>query len=223
MKLKFFYFAAILCAFSLTSCYTTHDVAQNSYTFSLLNDDKTVRDTGDVLSYEDSLLRASFIVGKKDIAFTMRNQTSNTAKIIWDESLFIRNGNPSKVMHAGVKYTDRNQSMPPSVVPAGTLFDDVIVPSDNVYWREGYYSQYGSSPGGWEKKELFPNYTSKGDEFRVFMPVQIAGTTKEYNFNFRVEDNKTTYIKERRMDVAKTTWLTVGLTMVPLLILLSAY
>jgi len=223
MKKTSLYLVVLLGALSLTSCYTMHDVPQNTYSFSLLNDDKTVRDTGEALTYSDSTLRATFIVGEKDIAFSLRNQTSNTIKLIWDESLFIRNGNPSKVMHAGVKYTDRNQSMPPSVIPAGTLFDDVIVPSENVYWREGYYSQYGSSPGGWEKKDLFPSYTSKGDEFRVFMPMQVAGTTKEYNFNFRVDDTKTTYVKERRMDVAKTTWLTVGLTMVPLLILLSAY
>jgi hypothetical protein len=123
-------------------------------------------------------------------------------------------------MHAGVKFTDRNQSMPPSVVPAGTTFDDVIIPTENVYWRDGYYSQYGSSPGGWEKKDLLPSYTSSGDKFGVFMPMNIGGTVKEYNFNFKVENSKTEYRKERTMNVLGTTGLIMTITLIPLLFLL---
>jgi hypothetical protein len=189
----------------------------------LVDQKGNVKDTGDALIYVDSTINTTFFVGKKDISMVMKNQTSGTIKILWDESLFIKNGNPGKVMHAGVKFIDRNQSMPPSVVPANTTFEDVIIPTDNVYYKEGYYSQYGSSPGGWEKKDLLPSYTSKGDQFGVFMPMTVGGTTKEYNFNFKVDDVKTQYKQERTMDVAKTTWFTIGITMIPLVILLASY
>ena len=223
MKKNIYYFLAFICVVSLSSCYTTQSVPYNDYKFSLVDQQGNVKDTGDALTYVDSSIIASFAVGKKDISMVMKNQTTGTIKVLWDESLFIKNGSPGKVMHGGVKFTDRNQSMPPSVVPAGTTFEDVIVPTDNVYWREGYYSQYGSSPGGWEKKDLLPSYTSKGDQFGVFMPMTVGGSTKEYNFNFKVNDVKTEYKQVRTMDVAKTTWLTVGITMVPLIILLASY
>lgn len=223
MKNSIFYFLAFICVASLSSCYTTQTVPYNDYKFSLVDQQGNVKDTGNALTYVDSSIIASFGVGKKDVSMVLKNQSSGTIKILWDESLFIKNGNPGKVMHAGVKFTDRNQAQPPSVIPAGTTFDDVIVPTDNVYWREGYYSKYGSSPGGWEKKDLLPSYTSKGDQFGVFMPMTVGGTTKEYNFNFKVEDIKTEYKQVRTMDVAKTTWLTVGLTTIPLIILLASY
>jgi hypothetical protein len=220
MKNTIFYFIAFLCVVSLSSCYTTQSVPYNSYSVSLVDENGTVKDTGDALTYVDSSIMASFAIGKKDISMVMKNQTSSTIKILWDETLFIKNGSPSKVMHAGVKFTDRNQSMPPSVVPAGTTFDDVIIPTENVYWREGYYSQYGSSPGGWEKKDLLPSYTSSGDKFGVFMPMNIGGTVKEYNFNFKVENSKTEYRKERTMNVLGTTGLIMTITLIPLLFLL---
>jgi len=220
MKKTTFYIIAFLCVVSLSSCYTTQSVPYNSYSVSLVDENGTVKDTGSALTYVDSLIMASFAIGKTDISMVMKNQTSSTIKILWDETLFIKNGSPSKVMHAGVKFTDRNQSMPPSVVPAGTTFDDVIIPTENVYWRDGYYSQYGSSPGGWEKKDLLPSYTSSGDKFGVFMPMNIGGTVKEYNFNFKVENSKTEYRKERTMNVLGTTGLIMTITLIPLLFLL---
>ncbi len=220
MKKTTFYIIAFLCVVSLSSCYTTQSVPYNNYTVSLVDEKGAVTDSGEALTYVDSSIIASFAVGKKDISMVLKNQTSNTIKILWDETLFIRNGSPGKVMHAGVKYTDRNQSMPPSVVPAGTTFDDVIIPTDNVYWREGYYSQYGSNPGGWEKKDLLPSYTSTGDKFGVFMPMTVNGSTKEYNFNFKVDGSKTEYKQQRTMNVAGTTFLILGISLVPLLFLL---
>jgi hypothetical protein len=223
MKKIVHYFFAVLFIASLSSCYTTQSVPYSNYSFSLVDDKGDVTDSVGPLTYVDSSLAASFDIGKKDISFVLRNQTPNTIKVLWDESLFIKNGSPGKVMHGGVKFTDRNQSMPPSVVPAGTTFEDVIVPSENVYWKEGYYSQYGSSPGGWEKNDLLPSNLSKGDKIGVFMPMNIGGSTKEYNFTFRIDDSKTEYKQVRTMDVVKTTWLTIGLTVVPLIILLSSY
>jgi hypothetical protein len=220
MKKTTNYIIAFFLAVSLSSCYTTQTVPYSNFSFSMVDEKGTVKDTGEALTYVDSSIIASFAIGKKDISMVLKNQSPGTIKILWDETLFIKNGNPGKVMHAGIKFTDRNQSQPPSIVPAGTTFDDVIVPTDNVYWREGYYSRYGSSPGGWEKKDLIPSYTSTGDQIGVFMPMNIGGTTKEYNFNFRVEGTQTEYRKERTMNVLGTTGLIMTICFLPLLFLL---
>lgn len=165
---------------------------------------KNTMDYGE-LTYVDSLIDISFAVRKADISFSLRNLSSNTLKIIWDETLFIVEGNTGKVMHGGIKYIDRNMFQPPSVIPQGTVHNDAIVPSDNVYWRDGLYGRNISIAGKWEERELFPQYVSlakqddiikkfNGSEFTVYMPIQVKGVTQEYNFRFKVinvADSKT--------------------------------
>ena len=108
------------------------------------------------LSYSDELIAVKFQITDTSIAFTMKNLTSDSIKIIWDEVSFVQNGSAQKVMHVGVKYTDRNNSQPPTVIPPEISIDENLIPVNNVYWREGYYSQYSSSPGGWEENDILP-------------------------------------------------------------------
>ena len=149
------------------------------------------------LAYVDSLISISFSINQREISFSLRNTSPNTLKIIWEETLFIVDENTGKVMHSGIKYTDREMFQPPSVIPKGTVHSDVIVPTDNVYYKDGIYGAYVSVAGGWEERELFPqtvpvsnqeNIISKlkGSEFTIYMPIQVKGITQEYNFKFKV-------------------------------------
>ena len=149
------------------------------------------------LAYVDSLISISFSINQREISFSLRNTSPNTLKIIWDETLFIVDENTGKVMHSGIKYTDREMFQPPSVIPKGTVHSDVIVPTDNVYYKDGIYGAYVSVAGGWEERELFPqtvpvsnqeNIITKlnGSEFTIYMPIQVKGITQEYNFKFKV-------------------------------------
>jgi len=162
------------------------------YDFALMevSGTKNSMDYGE-LTFVDSLLDISFTVRQADISFSLRNLSSNTLKINWDETLYIIEGNTGKVMHGGIKYIDKNMFQPPSVIPKGTVHNDVIVPTDNVYWENS------SSLSGWEKRALFPQYVSlfkqvdiikkfKGSEFTIYMPIQVKGITQEYNFKFKV-------------------------------------
>ena len=76
-------------------------------------------------------------------------------KIIWDETSFIPYGEGKKVMHKGVKYADRDAAQVPTSIPSKTSWSDLVVPTDNVYYKQGYYSQYVSNPGGWETHDLW--------------------------------------------------------------------
>ena len=199
MKLKLFLPLLFILSLGASSCITTYYGANYKYTYSLTDtSNKIVLDTTGIMHFEDSIITVDFSIGQKQISFVMKNKSAHTIKINWDETLFIKFGTPGKVMHSGVKYTERNNSQPMSIIPSGTSHEDIILPTENVYWRDGYYSQYSSRPGGWEERDLFPSndlnkpenkniiLSTKGMQFRVFMPLIINGVQKEYNFNFKI-------------------------------------
>lgn len=199
MKLKFILPFLLLIIIGVSSCVSPYFGENYKYTYTLTDTaNQIVLDTFGIMHFEDSAIAVNFSIGQKEIAFSMKNKTNHTIKINWDETLFIKYGTPGKVMHLGVKYTDRNNSQPMSIIPSGIAHDDIILPTENVYWRDGYYSQSYSRAGGWEEKDLFPSndlnkpenkeliLSYKGIKFRVFMPIIINGIQKEYNFNFKI-------------------------------------
>jgi uncharacterized protein (TIGR02145 family) len=193
IPIKLIFFIWIILAFTNCGVFNTL-----KYDFALMeiSETKNSMDYGE-LSFVDSLIDISFTINKKEISFSLRNLSSNTLKINWDETLYISEGNTGKVMHGGIKYIDRNMFQPPSVIPKGTVHNDVIVPTDNVYWRDGMYGRTVSIAGKWEERELFPHFVSvseqeniisklMGSEFTIYMPIQVKGITQEYNFNFKI-------------------------------------
>ena len=143
--------------------------------------------------YEDSVLKCVWVVGVDRLSFALKNKTENSMKIIWDEAAYIdQNGSTQKVMHSGVKYTDRNSSQPPSVIIRGAQIEDVVIPNDNVNYISGQY-------GGWRINPLFQNFAANqaelntvssqyvGKEIRVLLPIEIKGVTNDYIFNFKVD------------------------------------
>ena len=206
---------------SMSSCYTTSTISTATYSMSLLDKDNNKIDTSGILVYSDSLIDARFDFEEKELGFGITNKTNKTIKIIWDETLFIVDGNSSKVMHEGIKFANRNEYMPPSVIPTSNTLADVIIPTNNVYYKEGYYSQYGSTPPSWEKEPLLPSTLSKDSKIQVYMPMIINGETKEYNFTFNTEDKKTTTIEKRELNSSRSILLVTILTLIPLTILMS--
>jgi len=167
----------------------------------------------DKYHYEDDLFEGFFIVSSDRIFFEIKNKTDHSIKIIWDEASFVDiSGNSGRIMHSGVKYIDRNSSQPPSVVPAHGKYNDVILPSDRVWYREGYYGTYYSKSGGWEHLGLIqPQFeiTSPvqqssqvaisdslklkageqvGKRIGVLLPFEIQGVVNEYTFWFEVTE-----------------------------------
>lgn len=160
--------------------------------------------------YSDSTIRVCFTPTSKDIHFEMTNLTDQNLKLVWDESMITTVGSQSKVMHDGVKFIDRNQYQQPSIIYPNQTFKDMFTPTENVYWRDGVYSQYGSTPGGWEQKPLLldKNYINGGTEvldsakfvdyvtsmknggkIQINMPIIVDDTKrKDYRFDFKIAD-----------------------------------
>jgi len=186
----------VLAAVTLTGCISIAQLRGNTYSYSH-------KLTGDNITdnlYEDNDLKISFSVGTKEIDFEIYNKTDKSIKIIWDETSFIPYGEGKKVMHKGVKYVDRNAAQVPTTIPSKTSWSDMVVPTDNVYYKQGYYSQYVSNPGGWETTDLWltadfnkPETEAvvmklKGLKYRLLMPMEVNGIKKEYTFNFEITD-----------------------------------
>jgi hypothetical protein len=200
MKVKSLLMLLTVSLSALTSCSTLIFGNKYNYSYGLLDNNNSVLDSNASMHFKGSLIEKKFMVGEKSINFTLQNNSGKTARIIWDETLFIKFGSTGRVMHSGVKYADRNSPQPPSIIPASTRHEDVIIPTENIYWRDGYCSSSYSRPGGWETRELFPMYDfnkpdvaeailkAKGVEFQIFMPIQFGEEKKEYSFRFKIRN-----------------------------------
>lgn len=161
--------------------------------------------------YEDSMVKVRIAAGDENVQFEISNRTDHSIKIIWDEASFIdTESKVAKVMHVGIKYTDRNQAQPPSIIPAHQTVDDGAWPNDRVSFDEG--SAYRKAE--WKHQGLVrPSITliraetltspvtpdatftslakgNVGKRMGLILPLQIEGVTNEYTFWFRVTDAK---------------------------------
>jgi hypothetical protein len=163
--------------------------------------------SGDRYVFEDSLLSATLGVAKSRVNFSIRNKSDHSLKLVWDEAVFIEtDGQTGRVAHSGVKYVDRNESQPSSVIPAGSSLSDFVLPTNRIYYREGIYRAYYSNPGGWEElplvlpamKQMSPGDSAaarqfsrganlnEGKRFGVVLPLEVDGALNEYTFWFEI-------------------------------------
>lgn len=153
---------------------------------------KVIQDAGvDKYSYNDSIIDITIYGTKEEFKFTLQNISNHSLKLIWDEAVFVGlDGATSKVMHVGVKYSEREKSQPASVIIKGAKIDDLATPTANVYYDEGTYLRYsGQTIGnGWKTKSMLPSiYRGKdAGEIRLMLPIQVKDVVNEYTFVFRV-------------------------------------
>lgn len=184
----------------------------------------TVQDEGVTkYSFKDDNIDILWYVSGSHFNFKLTNMSDYAIKIPWDEVVYIdEDNNANKVMHSGIKYNERNAAQPASVIPRGTSFSDIVLPTDNVQWREGTYTRYSSIPGGWEETPLFPQYDSAylagtsalpGKTVSIMMPIIIQNVTNEYTFTFQINDLE--YKEEKVNNPLLTTLaITTGVTVV---------
>jgi hypothetical protein len=86
-------------------------------------------------------------------------------------------------MHEGVKYINRNEAQPPTIIPPTAQIEDIVYPTDYVNYEEG-------QNGGWREDLLFPDAPSaskfKGQVIGVYMPLQVNGVAKTTSSRFRL-------------------------------------
>ena len=151
-------------------------------------------------TFEDDIIKTTWIVTSSNIYFDLKNKTNHSIKIIWDEAVFVdQNGESHSVMHSGTKYIDRNNPKPPTTIVRNGKISDIVFPSDYVYYQSGQY-------GGWRELDLIKDYRTTEPEgakkiqelakkeinktIQVLLPIRIEDVTNEYIFVFKINDFK---------------------------------
>jgi hypothetical protein len=131
------------------------------------------------------------VVGKKQIGITVENNSALPIEIIWNDSSFIdMNRSAKRIFHSGVKYADREQSLPNTTIPPLAKVEDEVTPTANAYFVEGRY-------GGWGEEPLFPSEVSpelaektmaslKGAKVALFLQLLIGGRKTPVTLLFEV-------------------------------------
>lgn len=172
-------------------------------------------------AFKDEYIDILWDVSDCHFNFRLANLSDNTIRIPWDEVVYIDADRVAgRVMHSGIKYSDRNSSQPASVIPKGTSVSDFVMPSDNVWWNEWSYADNNYFPGAWEEIPLFPQYGSRedasfsdypGKTVSIVMPIIVQDTVREYIFTFEINDLE--YREERRFSpLWSTVAISTGLT-----------
>lgn len=143
--------------------------------------------------YEDDFIDIIWLVGNKQFEFVLKNKSSHSLKLSWDDISYVdTDGQVGRVMHSGVKYSERNNSQPATTIPKGASITDILLPTENVYYVSGQY-------GGWQEKYLFPRVYSSPEAFNsgapqmvgktmtIVMPIMIENVQNDYTFTFNID------------------------------------
>jgi len=118
------------------------------------------------------------------IGFTIINNVQEPILILWDESAMIdRHGSSLRVMHKGVRFSERDAPQAPSVVAPGTSLSDQAVPTSQISYLPG-------SSGGFMTQPIFNPVTLKslpGQTIGLYLMLKVGETKKPQRFNLKIE------------------------------------
>lgn len=147
-------------------------------------------------AYEDQYIKADFTVGERVIGLQIRNKTKALILINWDLVSLVGPWEQTyRVIHKGVKFTDRGAPQAPSVIPPGYLLNDIATPAENIVWKGDRWimSKMLPDPNGFkllhhgsEKYDQYKEYVLSlyGKHFKLFMPLTWGNQDKLYEFDF---------------------------------------
>jgi hypothetical protein len=155
--------------------------------------------------YEDSLVRILWHADSKQIIFSIENKTDSTIRIPWDNSAYMdENGNSHRVIHSGIKFNNRSNPQPPSVIIRKGRLEDFVFPADYLQFISGdentasYWIQNPLLLDS-EKRDVndstqslateeFNNSVKEnlGKSYKVLLPLQIEDSISDYVFTFKI-------------------------------------
>ncbi len=130
-------------------------------------------------SYEDNYIDILIFAGSSQFNFVLKNVSDNTLKVVWNEAVFVDvDGSTSKVMHSGIKYSQREGDQPASTIIKGAKLEDLAAPTDKVYYSETIKE--------WTSESLYSNADTKleGQTIKLMLPIQVKDVVNEYIFEF---------------------------------------
>ncbi len=149
------------------------------------------------MDYKDSLLSARLIPLETSFAIILKNLSNYTMKIIWDEAVFVdTEGTSDNIIHAGVKFKEKEKTQVPSTIIKGATLKDNISCKKNINWIEsktnftwkfgiGFTNEY--TPGHWSEQAMYPNSSTVVEPLfmQLMLPIQIKDEINEYIFSIK--------------------------------------
>lgn len=127
--------------------------------------------------YEDNIISVKWDVQEAKFLFNLKNMTSNTMKVLWDEALIVNfEGFTERVLHKGADLEALQKAQQPAIIPSLAQLAD-------FYCSERYLSDsrlrygYGRNDKG----------VQDGESMRLILPVQVGNTTYTYSFTFTLK------------------------------------
>lgn len=194
------FFPIVLLVISLTfaSCYSPHFLCdlslyqvevQKENTPEKVNIDtillaQNLNDS--IYHYDNDIFTITWGNNTKELFFSFTNKSNYPIAILWDEMVYIDILNQvNRITHKGVRYLERNNAQPTTIVPRNSTLWDLVMPTDNIYYETGNY-------GGWREANLFYFPYKDAAKYinsrvRVYFPILINGEKYSYTFEFKID------------------------------------
>lgn len=152
-----------------------------------------VEDGKNYHQYKDNFIDIIWYVSSKEFIFTLENKSNHAIKINWDDISYVDpTGTVSRVMHSGVKYSEKASSQPATSIPKGASLSDILLPIDNVYYENYVYHSWITNyllPCRFKDQKSFSENAEKniGKTMKILMPIIIENIQNDYVFEFTVD------------------------------------
>jgi len=146
---------------------------------------------GSSANYKDELLSVSWVIDRNKINFSVKNNASGSIKILWDDMAFVGiNGESLRVIHKGIKYSEKEKEQAPSIVARNAEWHDLIIPADKIYYQKTWakWSAYPFVDDFLYSPEDESAKHPNGKKIQVLLPVIINEKRYEYQFVFEIEN-----------------------------------
>ncbi len=142
------------------------------------------------LIYKDELLNIAWSINRNKINFTLKNNASGSIKVLWDDMAFVGiNGESKRVIHKGVKYSEKEKEQAPSVVARNTEIHELLIPADNIYYKKSRekWAAYPFIIDTAYSPEDEASQRPDGQKIQVLLPIIVNEKRYEYQFVFQIE------------------------------------
>lgn len=134
-------------------------------------------------SYADNFIDIVLLGEDRQFSFILKNVSDNSIKLIWDDAVFVDfDGATSKIMHKGIKYSQREAGQPATTIIKGAKIEDIIIANNNVYFCDN------PRVNDWLTRSMYPS--EKGlnpGQLKIMLPIQIKNIVNEYIFIFDIK------------------------------------
>ncbi len=144
-------------------------------------------------SFRDELISVSWIIDRNRVNFNLKDNASSSIKIPWDDMALVGlDGESQRIIHKGIKYSEKEKEQAPSVIARNTELNDILIPTNNIYYKESW-AKWSAHPLVSDCLYSPEDEASKhpdGKKIQVLLPIIVNEKRYEYQFVFEIEDIK---------------------------------